>query len=447
MHRRKFLGSLAAASLSPTLARGTPARRFEGLRVGVIGCGWYGKNDMARLLQIAPVDVRALCDPDSNMLAEAAALAEKRQVSRKRPAIFSDYREMLAAEKCDLVIIGTPDHWHALPAIAAMEAGAHLYLQKPVAVDVAEGFAILDTARRLDRVVQIGTQRRSTPHIIEAREKIIASGKLGTVGHVEMFSYYHMRRRGAPPHREPPPELDWEMWTGPAPLRPYHDGIHPGGWRSFREYGNGIVGDMCVHMLDTARWLLDVGWPKRITSTGGVFIDPESHSNVPDTQTAVFQYENLTMTWQHRTWGHPADPADPWGLVLYGSKGVLKVNVRRCEFIPIEKNAQGWRSDFLDESAQFPEEREEPRAEAHASPATRRHLANLLDSIENKTRPVANIEEGNISSSCCVLANLALETGRALAFDPANRTIPNDPEATALLRRQYRAPWKHPAGA
>jgi len=447
MHRRRFLSSLSAAAFAPAIARGAPSHPFAGLRVGVIGCGWYGKNDMARLLQIAPVEVRVLCDPDRNMLEEAAALAEKRQVSRQRPAVFGDYREMLAAEKCDLVIIGTPDHWHALPAIAAMEAGAHLYLQKPVAVDVAEGFAILDTARRLNRVVQIGTQRRSTPHIIEAKEKILDVGKLGTVGHVDMFCYYHMRRRGTPPHREPPPELDWDMWTGPAPLRPYHDGIHPGGWRSFREYGNGIVGDMCVHMLDTARWLLDAGWPTLISSTGGIFVDPESHANVPDTQTAVFQYDDLTMTWQHRTWGNPADPADPWGLVLYGSKGVLKVNVRRCEFIPADKNGQGWRSDFLDESAKFPEEREEQRTEAHASPATRRHLANMLDSIENKARPVADIEEGNISSACCVLANLAMETGRALAFDPATRTIPNDPEATALLRREYRAPWKHPAEA
>lgn len=445
MHRRKFLSSLTAAALTPAMARGAQSKRFEGLRVGVIGCGWYGKNDMGRLLQIAPVDVRALCDPDRNMLKEAADLAEKRQVSGKRPAVFNDYREMLTAEKCDLVIIGTPDHWHALPAIAAMDAGADLYLQKPVAVDVAEGFCILNTARRLGRTVQVGTQRRSTPHLIDAKQRIIDSGKLGTVGHVEMFSYYHMRRRGTPPLTEPPPELDWEMWTGPAPLRPYHDGIHPGGWRSFREYGNGMVGDMCIHMFDTARWLLDAGWPKRITSTGGVFIDQESHANVPDTQTALFEYENLSMTWQHRTWGTPADPAYPWGLILYGSKGTLKASVHRCEFIPSDKNASGWNAEAFMETDKYPEEREEHRVEPHASPATRRHLANLLDSIENKTRPVADIAEGNLSSACCVIANLALDTGRALNFDPETRTIPHDPEANALLRRPYRTPWKHPA--
>ena len=400
---------------------------------------------MCRLLQVAPVDIRALCDPDRNMREEAATLAEKRQISNKRPAVFNDYREMLAAEKCDLVIIGTPDHWHALPAIAAMEAGAHLYLQKPVAVDVAEGFCILDTARRLGRTVQVGTQRRSTPHLIEAKQQIIDSGKLGKVAHVEMFSYYHMRARGAPPHRAPPPELDWEMWTGPAPLRPYHEGIHPGGWRSFREYGNGFIGDMCIHMFDAARWMLNVGWPKRISSTGGIFIDPNSHANVPDTQSAFFEYENMTMTWQHRTWGTPVDTAYPWGLIIYGSNGTLKVSVQRCEFIPVDKNASGWKTDVVLESAQYPEESEEQRVEPYAAPATRRHFTDLLDCIENKKLPVADIAEGNLSTACCILANLALDTGRSISFDPETRTILDDPKANSLLRRAYRAPWKHPA--
>lgn len=428
------------------MARGAPSRRFEGLRVGVIGCGWYGKNDMCRLLQIAPVEIRALCDPDRRMLEEAAVLAQSRQVSRKRPVLFRDYREMLAAERYDLVIIGTPDHWHALPAIAAMEAGAHLYLQKPVAVDVAEGFSILDTARRLNRVVQVGTQRRSTPHLIEAKQRIIDAGKLGDVGHVEMFSYYHMRRRGLIPHSDPPTELDWEMWTGPAPLRPYQEGIHPGGWRSFREYGNGFVGDMCIHMFDAARWMLGVSWPKRIMSTGGVFADPEASANVPDTQTALFEYENLTMTWQHRTWGHSVDPAYPWGLVLYGTKGTLKASVQRCEFIPIAQGESGWMAEALVETEQYPEEREEKRVEAHASPATRRHFADLLDCIESGKRPVADIEEGNLSSACCVLANLSLDAGRSLAFDPESRMVVKDVDISSRLRRAYRGPWKHPAG-
>ena len=445
MYRRTFLHTLVAAGMAPGMIGAREAAAFEGLRVGVIGCGWYGKNDVFRLLQIAPVEVVSICDPDRRMLDEAAPWIARRQVSKKEPARFGDYREMLAAKNVDLVIVGTPDHWHTLPTIAALKAGAHVYLQKPVAVDVDEGFAILDAARRAGRVVQIGTQRRSTPHLIEAKEKVVEAGLLGTVGHVDLFSYYHMRRGGQPPDRDPPPELDWEMWTGPAALRPYHDGIHPGGWRSYREYGNGFVGDMCIHMLDTARWLLGIGWPHSIVSTGGVFIDPDAHANVPDTQTASFEYDDLTISWQHRTWGAAADPAWPWGLVIYGSKGTLKAGVLSYEFTPVGDTQPTLRADAALECDAHPEEREEPRFERHAAPATRRHLADMLRCMDKGGRPVADIEEINISSACCVLANLSLDTGRVLSFDPAQRLVHNDPDATLLLQRPYREPWQHPA--
>jgi predicted dehydrogenase len=446
MKRRNFLHTTAAAGMAAGLARGQAAKAADGLRVGLIGCGWYGKNDVARLMQVAPVEVLSVCDVDSRMLGEAAALVARRQASRKEPARFTDFREMLAAKNLDLVIIGTPDHWHTLPAIAAIEAGAHVYLQKPVSVDVLEGEAILAAARQHRRVVQIGTQRRSTPHLIEAREKIIGAGKLGTVGHVDMFCYYHMRHRGQAPDSAPPPHLDWDMWTGPAPLRPYHEGIHPGAWRAYREYGNGILGDMCVHMLDTARWLLDLGWPKRISSAGGIFVDRQSRANVPDTQVATFDFENLTAVWQHRTWGRAADPEFPWALVIYGDKGTLRASVHRYEFIPAGKTAPEIAGEALLEKDAYPEDQEEARMEPHAAPATRRHFQNLLARIADGGRPVADIEEGHISSASCILANLSQESGRTLAYDPASRTIPGDAAGTALLRRPYREPWRHPAG-
>lgn len=427
-----------------TVARGQTSGGGAGPRVGVIGCGWYGKNDVCRLIQVAPVEVVALCDVDSKMLEETAALMEVRQANRKRPAMYADYREMLAARNLDLVIVGTPDHWHALPTIAALEAGAHVYLQKPVAVDVLEGEAILATARRTGKLVQIGTQRRSTPHLIEAKEKVIDTGKLGRVGHAEIFSYYHMRRKGNPPVVPPPAHLDWEFWCGPAPLRPYHEGIHPGGWRSYREFGNGFVGDMCIHMLDTARWLLGLGWPTSVSSSGGIFMDRESNANVPDTQTASFTFPDLTITWQHRTWGAPPDPRYPWGLVLYGEKGTLRASVQRYEFTPLGKDTPELAAEALLEKEKYPEDAGEKRIELHAAPATRRHFQDLLRRMSGGGLPVADILEGHISSTACVLANLSLETGRALSYDPVKQIIPGDDAATALLRRPYRDPWKHP---
>jgi predicted dehydrogenase len=233
--RRTFLkvgGGALAAWMSPTGAQAAEAGNRK--RVGLIGCGWYGKSDTYRLLQVAPVEVVAICDVDQRMREEAAGLIAARQASSRAPRQHKDFREMLREKDLDLVIVGTPDHWHALPTLAAMEAGAHVYLQKPVGVDVMEGRAILETARRLGKVVQIGTQRRSTAHLIQAKQEIIDAGKLGTVGHIEMCSYYHMRVN-RPAVRESPPEwLDWDFWCGPAPLVDYHPAIHPGGWRSFR---------------------------------------------------------------------------------------------------------------------------------------------------------------------------------------------------------------------
>jgi predicted dehydrogenase len=223
MNRREFLKAGAAAGLA--LSASLPAVHAAGadqkpLRVGLIGTGWYGKIDLLRLIQIAPVEVVSLCDVDKKMLAEAADIVAGRQKSGKKPRTFADYREMLKEKDLDVCLIGTPDHWHALPMIAACEAGADLYCQKPISVDIAEGQAMLAAARKHNRVVQIGTQRRSTPHLVEARDKVIKEGKLGKVAYVEIYCYYHMRASGNPPDKRPPPNLDYEMWTGPAPMRP-----------------------------------------------------------------------------------------------------------------------------------------------------------------------------------------------------------------------------------
>ena len=217
-------------------------------------------------------------------LAKLRKLAADRQESGRTPRTYADYRKMLEEKDLDIVLVATPDHWHALAAIAAIEAGAHLYLQKPISVDVIEGEAILAAARKHNRVVQVGTQRRSTPHLIDARDKIIRTGMLGKIGFVETYCYYHMRVRGQFPPIDPPDYLDWNAWTGPAPMRPYHERIHPRSWRSYKEYSNGIVGDMCIHMLDMVRWMLELGWPSRVSSSGGIFVDKDSVATVPDTQ-------------------------------------------------------------------------------------------------------------------------------------------------------------------
>lgn len=448
--RRRFLHTTSASlALSALGTRASHAAEFDDekvRRVGLIGAGWYGKSDLWRLVQVAPIEIVSICDVDKNMLAGAVEIAQQRQKSKKAPRTYGDYREMLKEKDLDIVLVGTPDHWHALPAIAAMEAGADVYLQKPISVDVLEGEAILAAARKLKRVVQVGTQRKSTPHLIEAKKQIVDAGLLGKIGQVDLCCYFHMRANGNPPVEPVPEFLDYEMWTGPAPLRPYDGLPHKRWWRTFMEYGNGIVGDMCVHMFDTTRWMLDLGWPKRVSSSGGIFVQKDGKSNITDTQSAVFEYDDLDCNWQHRTWGLPTDPDYPWAIFIHGEKGVLKASTMRADFIPHDDKAKSIHFDCVFEREQYPEDVTEADIELNAAPATRQHMRDFLAAIDSRGRPIADIEQGHISTASCILANVSQQLGHGLSYDPKTRTIPGDEEAAELLARPYRAPWKRPVG-
>ena len=414
------------------------------LRAGLIGTGWYGKTDLLRLIQVSPVEVVSLCDVDQKMLADAADLVSTRQASKKKPRLYSDYRKMLGEKDLDLVLVGTPDHWHALITIAAIESGLDVWCQKPISVDVVEAQAMLAAARKHKRVVQIGTQRRSTPHLVEARDRIIREGKLGKIGLVEIYCYYHMRNETNPPDGTPPPNLDYEMWTGPAPMRPYNPLVHPRSWRAFMEYGNGIMGDMCIHMFDMTRWMLGLGWPRRIASTGGILLQKSAKANITDTQTATFEYDDLKIVWQHRSWGDPPDPKYPWGATFYGDKGTLKASVMSYDYTPSARGQQPVHVDVTYELEQFLEDKTEKDLEKHCAPAIRRHMQDFLAAIQTRGRPVADIEEGYISTASCILANIAMQLGRTLTWDPAAGRVSGDEEANRLLQRPYRTPWLHP---
>jgi predicted dehydrogenase len=407
MNRRTFLqsGALSAGAAAISGINGSELARAagEGKRVGLIGTGWYGKCDLFRLLQVAPVEVVALCDVDKKMLAEAAEMVATRQVSKKKPRTFHDYREMLKQKDLDIVLVATPDHWHALPMIAAVEAGADVYVQKPISYDV----------------------------------------KLGNIALAEVYCYYHMRNDTNPPDTAPPEYLDWEMWTGPAPMRPYNPIAHPRGWRSFTEYGNGIMGDMCIHMLDMVRWMLGLGWPKQISSTGGILVAKNTKANIADTQTATFDFGNLDVVWQHRTWGEAADPKYPWGATIYGDKGTLKLSVMGYDFIPLGGGTPVHK-DVKYELDEFPIDKTEKDLEKHVAPSIRVHMKDFLAAIASRKKPVADIEEGHISTASCILANMSMNLGRSLTWDERASLVVGDDEANKLLTRQYRTPWVHP---
>jgi len=443
MTRRQFLESSAVAAVAASYVPTTFAAEPKPKRVALIGTGWYGKADLWRLTQVAPVEIVSLCDVDSQLLNECADTAAQKQKSGKRPRLYSDYTKLLAEKDVDICLIATPDHWHALPMIAAAKAGCDIYVQKPISVDIREGQAMLAAARKYKRVVQVGMQRRSTPHLITARDRIVREGKLGTIGLVEIYCYYAMRATQNPPDAPPPPNLDYELWTGPAPMRPYNDLVHPRKWRAYMEYGNGIVGDMCVHMLDMVRWMLDLGMPTRVASSGGILVQKSSRANITDTQTATFDFDHLPVIWTHRTYGAPPDAKYPWGATIYGDKGTLKASVYGYDFIPAGGGTP-IHEDVRYELEQYPEDKTEKDLERHVAPAIRGHMKNLLQCIETRERPVSDVEQGYISTTACILANLSQKLGRSLTWDHARGVVGGDDEANALLKRPYRGPWVHP---
>lgn len=451
MDRRTFLSAsaTAAATVSTGLAFPRTARAVHTFdaqktyRVGLIGSGWYGKVDLFRLLAVArdEVEVVALCDVDKNMLAEAAKLTAMRQKSGKEPKLYGDYRELLAEQELDIAFVGTPDHWHALPMIEACKSGADVYVQKPISVDVIEGEAMVAAARKYDRIVQVGTQRRSTPHLLDARDNYIKTGRLGKIATVAIHSFF-AGRHGLSKEIVPPPEsLDYEMWTGPAPMMPYHPKTHPVKWRAFMEYGNGAIGDLCVHFFDLARYFLDLGWPNQISCSGGELADTKNVANIPDTQDAVFSYDDLNITWTNRAWGVNLDKEYPWAMIFYGTEGTLKVNLNKYEFFPKKGDAE--KGTFLKEEI-LDLERQEERFSAPTVGATRRHVKNFFESVKTREKPVADILEGHISSATCIMANNAMSLGRSFKLDTKTGRPVGDDEATAKLARQYRDPWVHP---
>ena len=447
MNRRSFVSTLATAgAVAATSPRLFGADAMKPPTIGLIGSGWYGGVNLNSLVKNTGGRVTSLCDVSTKQLSETLDFVAERQ--SHVPRTFADYRDMLATDVPDIVIVATPDHWHAMPAIAAMQAGADVFVEKPIGVDVMEGEAMVAAARKYDSVVQVNTQRRSYPIFRHVKKEFIQAGRLGEIAQVETYGYVGGGRKGVSEVVPVPDYLDYDAWTGPAPMRPYTARKEDRGWRRYQEYGNGIIGDMGVHKIDVARWLLDLGWPTKIYSTGGIRFPEGTDANTTDHQHATLEFPGLTMTWVHRTWGKSPIPnvrhwSDNWGVRLTGTKGTLDVTMLHYTFTP---NGPGEVETFHELApdgnpahADFSVGTKPLEARAEAN-----HAADFMAARASRSRPVADIEEAHISSACCQLANVSLELGRPVSYDPATRSVRGDAEATALLAREYRTGWKHP---
>ncbi len=454
MNRRDFLASSATLAAAPHLY--ASAAQNKPLRVGLIGCGWYGKCDLFRLIQVAPVEVVSLCDVDKKMLAEAAEIVAERQKSSKKPRTYGDYREMLKEKDLDIVLIA-----HAGPLARAADdrrrrgRGRRLRAEAdqrgrgrgpgdgrrgPQAQAGRAGRHAAAQHAAPDRGPRAGRRRQGS----SARSAWSRSTATTTCGPNENPPDDASRRststtRCGPARprcgRTTPAYKDWR----PLPHRRW--------WRAFMEYGNGIVGDMCIHMLDMVRWMLDLGWPKRVSSTGGILVQKEAKSNITDTQTATFDFGDLQVVWQHRTWGDAGRPGVPVGrddLRRQGhAQGRASTSTTSSRSARTSRRSAARR---LIEDDKYPEDKTEKDLERHVASAIRGHMRDFLKASRGRGKPVADIEQGHISTASCILANLSMQLGRSLTWDAAKHQVVGDDEANKLLKRPYRVGYQHPAG-
>jgi predicted dehydrogenase len=436
--RRQFVRTAGAASLSlglaPYLLRSAePGRKF---RTALIGSGWWGKNILKEALASGRIKVTALCDADANVLEVAADQIS--DLSGDQPKTYRDFRELLEKDKPEIVIIASPDHWHALQTIAAVKAGAHVFVEKPTGHTVNESRAMLAAAKASERVVQVGLHRRIGPHHVSGMN-FLKSGAVGNVGMVRLFAMSGGGKENPSPNSPPPDGMDWEMWCGPAPMRPFNKKLHPGGWRQFLDYGNGQLGDWGVHWLDQVLWWSEEKYPKRIFSTAGrpiagpaILTDKEQTSDAPDHQVAVFEFEKFTCTWEHRRFAENNAEKHKIGAYYYGTKGTLHIGWRDgWTFYPTSSHDK-----ILHEDSQL----QEP--DGHNLKLL---WSNFITAIENNGKGVAGIEVAHRSSVMPLLGMISWRVGRSINWDGAKEQIIGDPEASKLLSRPYRGPWVYPS--
>ncbi|WP_442887856.1 Gfo/Idh/MocA family protein [Congregicoccus parvus] len=421
--RRSFIRNAALGAA--VLGTWTGARAAVGapppLKVGVIGTGWYGVLVMRKLIEAGGAECVALCDVDSAQLEKAVAAIGERQP--EKPALFKEYEKLLEMEGLDAVVIGTPPHWHALQFIAACERGLAIYCEKPLAYDVRESRAMVAAAQRTGVPVQIGFQRRSSRLFHDVRDHV-RGGHIGRVVNVDASINYRAALADPTPV-SPPNTLDWDAWCGPGPLIPYSAQTGHGHWRLEKASGNGLLVDWGIHFIDVCRWVLGTGSPRSVTAVGGIHAYV-GRITTPDTLTAHFDFDGTPVTWRHRLWGAAElYPETNIGVTFYGEKASLFVGQNKWWTLANERGAR-------------PEVREVQEDMQLA------HARDFIEAVRQRRPAVCLPEDGHFTTTAVNLAMVAYEGGRTLRWDPAAEQVVGDPDLAARIKRDYRAPWRHP---
>ena len=420
MNRRKlFQAGLAAVPL----LNAQPGKKYK---TALIGSGWWGMNILREAIASGECTAVALCDPDPGQIAKNDA--EVRKLSADQPRAYRDYREMLRKERPDIAIVATPDHWHALPTIDAVKAGAHVYVEKPISHTVDEGKAMVRAAREADRVVQVGLHRRVSPHPISGME-FLKSGKVGKIGMVRLFAHAAGGAGTRTEDSEAPQGMDWDLWLGPAPKRAFNKAIHPRGFRQFLDFANGTLGDWGVHWMDQLLWWTEETHPKNVYSTGGRFVRQDS-TDAPDTQIVTYEFESFRAIWEQRHYAGNNAEQHLIGAYFYGTEGTFHMGWRDgWTFYPAKKSASVIHM--------------EPKLNDPDGQNIKELWADFLRAIREKRRAVRDIEIGHRATAATLLGMVSWRLGRSVPWD--GRSCGTDAAANRLLRREYRKPWEYPS--
>jgi predicted dehydrogenase len=436
--RRALLaGGMAAsaAALAPldqafAQRRRRPISANDKVQVGLIGCkgmGWANLTEMSKGADVVPV---ALADVDARVLAERGA--ELQSASGRVPRLYNDYRRMLDDKDIDAVIIATPDHWHALQLIDAMSAGKDAYCEKPLGNSIVECRAMVAAKQRHNRVVQVGQWQRSNQHWADAIA-YVQSGGIGRVRKVKAWAYMGWMKNIPPkPDQAPPPGVDYASWLGPAELRPFNPNRFHFNWRWYWDYAGGLMTDWGVHLMDIALLGMKAQAPNFVSSSGGEYGYPGSAMETPDTQTAIFDFGDYSIEWEHAVGiSHGPYGGHDHGVAFVGELGTLVVDRSKWRVAP----------EVADEVQLSPEIPVTPVKDQ----GVERHTADFIAAVKDRSRTVAcPIESAANTATVCQMGNIAYRTGRKVQWDAAAGQFKDNAVANALMHPRYRPPYRLP---
>jgi predicted dehydrogenase len=425
MNRRTFIEKSMLGTAALTTSFHVPPAKKKELKVGLIGAGWYGMVISKAALRVGGLEIVAVCDVDSQHLNESVLELEKLQ--GRKPEAFKYYKDLLDMKGLEAVFIATPPQWHALQFIASCKKGLDIFLEKPLAYDPMEGLAMVRAAEKAGNIVQIGFQRRQSMAFQRVKQ-FINEGKAGKI-HQIVAQIHYQANPGDTTIQEPPGSLDWNEWCGPAPKLPYRPSIGHLNWRLEKEYGNGHLVDWGIHHIDIIRNIMDEGIPTEYKTTGGTYA-LDGKITTPDTLTANMAFAKAPVVWQHRMWGTgDLNPEFNNGIFFHGDRATIFASDSRVVVMPTGRDPE--RTDLS------------IRTEGGMQEL---HMANFLDAVRVKDpgRVTCTVQDGFASTTAVQLAMIAFNTGTIVKWDNQRNTVIDNPEAAALLKRQYRGNWQHP---